>query len=140
MPTKRPSNRPSKAHHSSCHHPTLTLSPSPFAPSAGYNPSTPAQLFTAATGKRKLPTFGTASRVAFPAPLALPGDAVVDDPKYPKQSLRSWEGLVGRNELCERRGVVYVGAAPVVGEGTGLIEDNGCWKGEEVSILLRGKR
>ena len=48
----------------------------------------------------------------FPAPLALPGDELSWEPKYPPQSLRSWIQDKHRNVVSDERRAIYVVPPP----------------------------
>ena len=112
-----PPKRPYKPHGAGCQHSRLTLKSSPAAAAIGAVQYTTQQLFTAATGKRKRTTADTTSIADFPAPLGLPGDALLDDPTYPPQSFRSWLNSPGSDVITGQRKVLYVAGPPEVGEG-----------------------
>ena len=129
-----PSKRPSELQRPVCQHPRLVLSSSPAAAASGVIQYTPQQLYTAATGKRKRTTAGSTNVADFPAPLALPGDALLDDPKYPPQSFRSWLNL-GANVITAQRKVVYVAGPPEIGEDVEFMGGQQCVQQVEVSCL-----
>ena len=128
-----PPRRPAPSRQSSCQHALLTTMPSPASSAAGYVPYTPQQLFTARTGRYKHSPSDIPSAQDYPAPLALPGDCLLDDPKYPPQSFRSWLNLNGRNEVTQERRVVYVAAPPENGDISRWKSDEGRREEEHVS-------
>ena len=92
-----------------CSHTSLSFSPSPYAASTGYTQPTRQQLRTAA-GVGKNEAYPPES--TFPAPLVLPGDELVFDPKYPPQSFRSWLREKDRNDVTPDRKTIYIADSP----------------------------
>lgn len=109
-----------------CKHTVLNLESSSHAAQVGYRGPTEEQQAAATTrqgtiaslqGKRKRDADVKAAILppaSFPAPLALPGDDLSLDPKYPPQSLRSWVREKERNKVTPERNTVYVAAPPDV--------------------------
>ncbi|KAL8996187.1 MAG: hypothetical protein Q9169_004253 [Polycauliona sp. 2 TL-2023] len=98
-----------------CDHQTMTLSSSSHAAQSGYKQSVhkpPTQ--------RKQSSHSTNS--TYPAPLVLPGDELALDPKYPPQSVRSWQRGKDRNAITPQRNVIYVAAQAGVDEEVDCIE------------------
>ncbi|CAI6333554.1 unnamed protein product [Periconia digitata] len=144
-----------------CPHKTLQLTPSPFAPLAGYTqPSSPeclaAQHYTpsstAARSRNKRKRDPTAqppqkpqSKIeidkeptTFPAPLVLPYDQLNYDPDEEPQSLTEWVEGEHRNVVTKERNVVYVVGYPEIGEelkGIGMNE----WAKPQVAGTNKGE-
>src|SRR5271156_823325 len=97
-----------------CNHESIYLTPSPFARSVGFTQPSAQQLFNAATGKRNRVSTENPSPNTFPGPLILPEDELALDPRYPRQSLRSWLNGRTRNEVSKERSKIYV-SAPTIG-------------------------
>lgn len=123
----------------SCSHTRLLTTPSPHAEEVGYKRFTAQQLFTAATGSRKRVSRGYEEYSGlFPAPLVLPGDELVHDPKCPPQSFKSWLNEPARNEITQRRKTVYVAAPPHLKEEmAGVMRD---WTAPLGEALLTPKQ
>ena len=123
---------------STCKHDVLQLTPSPFAPLAGFE-QTDMRARIAATTKsgrappdRNLPASNSkltrqsqAESQNFPAPLILPHDALNYEPEgdMPAQSLKSWLNAAIRNKITPARKTLYVGAAPRIGKEVEFMRD-----------------
>ena len=130
-----PPRRRSKPTPAICQHARLITTSSPTGIEAGCIQYTHQQLHTAATGKKKHSDEPCdINHEDFPAPLALPGDSILDDPKYPPQSFCSWLNLSGRNSITDQRNVLYVAAPPVVRKDMGFLEHKRDAHGTEVSL------
>ena len=104
-----------------CQHSDLCFEPSPHAGEAGHCRRTAQQRATAAGETKKSAT--KVSDSTFPAPLLLPGDDLSLDPRYPPQSLRSWVSGKHRNEVTNRRNVIYVAGQPCAAADVGFLRD-----------------
>ncbi|KAL9576965.1 MAG: hypothetical protein Q9212_006682 [Teloschistes hypoglaucus] len=92
-----------------CRHEILTFSSSPHAKEVGFRQKE----HRSKASKQKSDSIGnTIEESSFPAPLVLPEDDLALDPKYPAQSLLSWQRLKERNAVTRRRNVIYVAAPP----------------------------
>jgi archaemetzincin len=63
------------------------------------------------------------SETSFPAPLILPEDDLALDPRYPAQSLRSWNRLKDRNEVAPDRRTIYVVAPPDIARDVPFVRE-----------------
>ncbi|KAL8685676.1 MAG: hypothetical protein Q9218_007607, partial [Villophora microphyllina] len=104
-----------------CKQEILTFTSSPYANEIGYRQ----RVHKSPAGKRKRSDVNDlAESSSFPAPLVLPGDDLALDPKYPPQSLLSWQRLKERNMVTRRRNVIYVAAPPDIDPAVEIV---GSW-------------
>ncbi|KAL8773892.1 MAG: hypothetical protein Q9209_001322 [Squamulea sp. 1 TL-2023] len=98
-----------------CEHDSLTSSSSPYATESNYK--RPLHKLTAKKRKRDHDNTNN----LFPAPLILPGDELALDPKYPAQSVRSWQRDKNRNAVTHKRNIIYVAAPPRIDEDVEIV-------------------
>ena len=94
-----------------CEHSSLTFTTSCHADVVGYQRLTDQQRARAA-GRREIAEIESES--SFPAPLVLPGDELSLDPCYRQQSFASWVRLNERNEVNNRRNILYLAGPPSI--------------------------
>lgn len=100
-----------------CSHTILHLTPSPFAPLAGFSQPNTTQLAAAQELSGRVPKNTVPiSPKTFPAPLVLPHDDLNYDPDCPAQSTRSWVREKARNKLTKDNGrdTLYVARVPSI--------------------------
>ncbi|KAI1627282.1 hypothetical protein EDD37DRAFT_677127 [Exophiala viscosa] len=111
-----------------CEHGTLTFSSSANAVTSGYRHYSNWQVRTNAGAPVADVNFPTTilpvdELNAFPAALVLPGDEIVCDPNYPRQSYRDWRNLGDRNHVTSSRKILYVAAPPDIDSSAGHMQD-----------------
>ncbi|KAL8666100.1 MAG: hypothetical protein Q9168_007563, partial [Polycauliona sp. 1 TL-2023] len=107
---------PVKSVKKDCDHDTLLFNSSSHAISSGYK-----QSIHKPTSTKRKPSSHSA-KLTNPAPLVLPGDELALDPKYPPQSVRSWQNDKDRNAVTPQRNVIYVAAHPGADEDVDFVE------------------
>ncbi|KAL8729231.1 MAG: hypothetical protein Q9166_004852 [cf. Caloplaca sp. 2 TL-2023] len=108
-----------------CIHEDLIFTSSPHAAVVGYKQP----IYKPTAWKHK----GNSKEavVPYPAPLVLPGDELAFDPKYPPQSVRSWQRLKERNPVTRRGKVIYIATPPDVDPDIDIINS---WTHPKVPI------
>ena len=115
-----------------CEHTSLSFVSTAHADEVGYSRPNLAHRAAATTlqGTIKSLPHGKTNRSAieeaetsFPAPLILPEDDLALDPRYPAQSLRSWNRLKDRNAVTPDRRTICVAAPPDIARDAPFVRE-----------------
>ncbi|KAL8937244.1 MAG: hypothetical protein Q9216_004521 [Gyalolechia sp. 2 TL-2023] len=105
-----------------CPHSELLVVSSPHAAEIGFKCPIRRDTATRPNKRKRSRDDDAKTPTTFPAPLVLPDDDLALDPRYPPQSLRSWQRDRDRNVVTAERNVIYVAAPPEVDSGVEFVD------------------